>query len=304
MSPKRVVYSALIAEYEEILDQPVAQESNLDFILFTDNKNLTSDTWEIYHVDAYFPEDPVRSARYIKTIGMEYLSSYDEIMWIDNTVQLNHDPEYLFDFHLRDFELAFPVHSYRKDLLAEFAAVLDHNLESKEVVNQQLANYRNKMPDELRKPAIWTGINFRKNKPNVRKFMQNWFFQIVQYSKRDQLSINWSIKTEDLKTNLFELDAFESEFHKWPIHQNRTPSQNHPLDGVVLINDSELLELGKLHNEISELKSKLLLCEKNFENAKNDIFILNQQIHLISNSKSWKVTKPLRFLSFLLKNKI
>lgn len=301
MASARAVYTAIIGGYEKVLEQDVANNSEIDFILFTDDKNLVSSTWQIVQIDPIFSNDTVRSARYVKTIGMKYLSDYKELMWIDNTVLLKEDPAKLFDKYLGNFDITFPLHSYRKDLLSEFSAVVDERLDSQDVVNDLLQIYRGGYPSLLGKQAIWTGVNFRKNTQKVNQLMADWFSYICRYSRRDQLSINLILDRSEINYNLFPIDSFVSDFHSWPIHQDRKVKKIDPMMESLDLSQSDLIELGRLQNRVLELQSSLDLSESNFYNAKKIIASLNDQLFEISQSKSWKVTRPLRSLMRKLK---
>src|SRR5690606_12290848 len=44
---KRVVYTAIMGRYEDLVEQPMAAESDIDFVCFTDNQDVKSSTWKV-----------------------------------------------------------------------------------------------------------------------------------------------------------------------------------------------------------------------------------------------------------------
>ena len=70
---RRCVYTCLIGDYERLNEQPVAANSSLDFVCFTDAPGLTSESWRIVPVIPTFPLDHVRSQRLLKILPEEIL---------------------------------------------------------------------------------------------------------------------------------------------------------------------------------------------------------------------------------------
>ena len=88
-----VVYRALIGDYETLREEPVSETSNAEFICFTDDPDLRSDTWRLVLVEPLWPHDAVRSARYLKIMGHPLLSEYERSLWVDNKVELLASPD-------------------------------------------------------------------------------------------------------------------------------------------------------------------------------------------------------------------
>jgi hypothetical protein len=212
----RVIYTALVGEYETLSEQPLAAKSEIEFICFTDNRNLTSRTWKIVLIDPRFPRDNVRSARYLKVKGAsELLSSYDETLWIDNRIQLKHDPDQLFDRFLHSNDIAMPIHSFRSTVKAEFEAVLKRGFDNPLRVREQLYDYTIQRAEVLELVPYWTAILFRRNTAVVAATMDYWMDDILRYSRRDQLSIRMAVWRTGVVVNAIEIDNRESEWHRW-----------------------------------------------------------------------------------------
>ena len=173
--PLRVVYRALLGGYETLREEPVAHESGADFVCFTDDPDLTSETWRLILVEPRFPADLVRSARHLKIVGHPVLETYDETLWLDNTVELLVPPEEIFDDWLADADLALPLHSYRASVVDEAEAVLELGRDDYVRVYEQMSVYARTAPAALEANPHWTGMLARRRVPMVREAMQDWW---------------------------------------------------------------------------------------------------------------------------------
>jgi len=211
----RTVYTALIGGYETLTEQPMASTSDIEFVCFTDDASLTSETWRIELVEPAFPLDPVRSARMLKTRGGRRLG-VEESLWIDNTVLLKRDPSEILEEWLAAADLAIPRHSYRASVIAEFEEVLRLGYDEASRVYEQLRHYVELAPETLEDPALWTAIIARRHSPEVEEFMERWFLDIVRFSRRDQLSVRKVLHDVGLHVDVRQIDNRESPMHTWP----------------------------------------------------------------------------------------
>ena len=93
MTTERIcVYTALFGNYERLNPQPMAGESDVDWICFTDDSELTSDDWEVVVIEPSFALGPARSARKVKILPPAQVRYYRVSLWIDNSVIMDADP--------------------------------------------------------------------------------------------------------------------------------------------------------------------------------------------------------------------
>ena len=97
MYSRLCVYTVLIENYESLNEQPVVENSQVDFICFTDNPQLTSSSWKIVHVRPVLPLDSARSSRFLKMRPDHILGDYESSIYIDNSVVLKARPEDIYD---------------------------------------------------------------------------------------------------------------------------------------------------------------------------------------------------------------
>jgi len=212
------VYTTVFGNYEKLNEQLVANESRIDFICFTDDEHLTSSTWKIVHVNPVFPLDFTRSARTIKICPHRFLPNYDTSLYIDNSVTLKVVPEKIFkDVMDQNYDLICMRHSFRETVLEEFEEVLRLRYDKQDIVLEQLNAYNLINPEILSQKPYWCGFLARKhNKKIVEDSMEDWLAQVMRYSRRDQLSINYIISKYGLNIKELHLDNHSTIYHQWP----------------------------------------------------------------------------------------
>lgn len=220
-TPRRAVYRALIGGYEELREEEVACDSEIPFICFTDDPHLTSETWEIIHVEPRLSNDSTRSARALKILGHPMLEQFDETLWLDNTVALKVAPDELFDLWLAEFDVAAPLHSFRSSVLAEAEAVIDTGLDEFSRVYEQLTYYLSRGPGALDENPHWTGMLARRRTNETTKAMVAWWEDVLRYSRRDQLSFVPVMRAHGVPLLSVSLDTLDSRWHAWPRAEGR-----------------------------------------------------------------------------------
>lgn len=222
MTAERIcVYTALFGNYERLNSQPVARDSDVDWICFTDDRDLINGDWKVVVVEPSFALDPVRSARRVKILPPSEVRSYEVSLWIDNSVILDADPRVMVSHWLDGCDLAFPSHSFRSSVLDEFFVVLDDELDDPSRIIEQLDHYARTRPEALEQRPLWSAIIPRRWSPLVGEAMHVWWEHVLRYSRRDQLSIIHALDAVGLVPRRLEIDNFDSEWHHWPVASER-----------------------------------------------------------------------------------
>lgn len=300
MAPRRVVYTSLFGGYEPLLDQPVAADSDLDFVVFTDDETMQSKTWDVRLVPPAFPADRTRSSRRVKILAHQYLPDYDESLYIDNSVLLTRPPEALFaDLLPDDSPMAVLTHSFRGPVREEFAAVVKRKREIDIICAEQLAHYEQTAPAALADQTLWAGILLRRHgDPAVQAAMQMWWEHVLRYSRRDQLSLPFVLLASGLPHRRHELNNFATDYHVWP----REDLGRDPADGL-----APDLAAG-LRQEVARAEARVQRAEGRVEAAKQRIERLRARLDRLERradraertvaamrgSTSWQITRPLR----------
>lgn len=212
--PKQVVYTALFGNYEKLNEQSVSNYKNIDFVCFTDNPHLTSNTWKMVTLDSV-GMDISRESRRPKILSHEFLTQYDESLWIDNSIILKADPTYIFSYlHQSKEPFVCIKHPWRNCIYDEAEFVIDLSMDSeKRIRNQMLFYQKENYPQDA--GLIAGGFLLRRHHdPRVINCMKQWYYHVLHYSKRDQLSFNfvaWKLKFryKSLELNLANNSLFD-----------------------------------------------------------------------------------------------
>lgn len=306
-SPRRVVYTAVMGRYEQLNEQAVAAGSNIDFVCFTDDRELVSSTWTVRFIEPRFPLDSVRSARFLKVRGPSLLADYEESLWIDNAVQLRVPPEKILDAWLADTDLAMPKHSFRTSVLGEFDAVVTSGFDDPARVFEQLIHYSTLQAGVLSEVPYWTAILARRHVPAVDEAMQMWWEHLLRYSRRDQLSINFVIEALQVRATGVELDNHDSELHQWPVRVSRKWEVTEDRMANALRIPS--VEIGRLENMLHTAFAQLELeraqvdrTNSALEMVKEELKDARDEADSYTRRLSWRLTSPFRTLHRLLRS--
>lgn len=315
--PRRAVYTILFGDYEELLPQPALVQSVTDAFCFTDDPSLQSDEWTVVHVGRRLPGDVVRSQRAIKVCFFDYLADYDEVLYIDNSVRLKQAPEKILDYWLAEADMALFEHSFRDRLIDEFDEVARLNYDDAVRVHEQLWDYARTAPEVLDAKPLWTGMMARRNTPEVRHAMQVWYENVLRYSRRDQLSVLVALRDAEIGLHTFPRDNSESEWHSWAMSSSRNVPQGKrpPLPSGPMV--AELVrsqgQLEDAKRATSDLQHRFDEASRELEEARsgaaraadleNQVKLLAASLEELRNSRSWRITAPIRKLIGLRSNR-
>jgi hypothetical protein len=224
------VYTALIGDYESLNEQPVAHRCDLDFICFTDDPALESETWKIIQVEPSWPLDAVRSARAVKILGRPELSGYSQTIWIDNSILLLDDPSFLLE-HVQTTPLAVLDHFFRDTVREEFAEVIALGFDDPGRVMEQMNSYALLDHEVLDERPFATGVMIRRPCAELTATMRLWMDHILRYSRRDQLSLNCVLASTGLPVTRVTADLRACHWAQWPHtpHRDRERGLRSPL---------------------------------------------------------------------------
>lgn len=199
-----IVYSANIGGYD-MFNEPKNYDKNIRYILFTDNKYIKSNVWEICHIDFIDKSyDNRKKARFIKLNPHNLLPNHNISIWIDHnlTPNFNNVNDILnknnFDTNIMQYN-----HRFRNCIYDEGNQVLIQKKEHNHIVKLQLEDYKSEgFPKNY--GLFETGFMLRKNNEITNNFNEMWWNEVNTKSGRDQLSqmyICWKLN--------FKIDYFK-----------------------------------------------------------------------------------------------
>lgn len=219
MKNKICVYTCITGDYDNVNELPF-KEKGVDYFLFTNNKKITSNSWNVIYINNVANLDNVRLARKIKVLGHDLLKKYDITVWIDGASYIRRSVCEFIDKYcdFKKYDLIGFKHRERDciyDEALECAKVLKDN---KDILKKQISIYK-KDNYPRHNGLIESTILFRKNKSTkLSKTMTMWFNEIKKYSCRDQISFNYVAYKTGLKFNLLDFNVFDNDYFGWRKH--------------------------------------------------------------------------------------
>jgi len=221
---KRVVYTAIFGGKDKLL-KPKYIPYNFDFLCYTDSC-LKSNIWKVIREEPT-DKDPVRSAKIYKVLPHKYLKDYDYSVWADGNLRVRGDLNKLVDNYLQDYFFAAFDHAQLPDkrncIYEEAEALYGMHRKGKgkadvEVIKRQIDKYRKE--NYPKDNSLISGmILVRKHNDNkATKLMEDWWSEICEFSRRDQLSFNYVAWKNNFKINYIPGDSRNNEFFRHQLH--------------------------------------------------------------------------------------
>ncbi len=213
---KCVVYTAIYGEKDTLKD-PLVINPNVDYLCFTDNKNIKSNVWKIIHHPAIHT-DPVRSAKIFKVKPHEFLSDYDISLWVDANFLIKTDLQTFFqksDFLSKAGMMLFQHDQGRNCIYDEANTIMQDRKDDPALVTAQMNKYREeKFPPQHGLSA--NSIMLKKhNDSAIIALGDKWWSEIQQYSRRDQLSLYYCIWKLDIRHYLLKFPRYNIRNNEW-----------------------------------------------------------------------------------------
>lgn len=209
---KIVVYTAITGNYDA-LNEPKFLDHDIQYICFTDNKNIQSDIWDVKYISDNFL-DPMYLAKRVKLFPNEYLSGYDTSVWVDGKFQVIGDiRKYISKYEKNKTMLCFP-HFERNCLYDEAARCLADGIGVKrEILNQITSYFDEGYPFDN---GLYEGgcIVRKHNDETIKKIMSDWWDEITKFSNRDQISLPYVLKKNSFIPDICDLDLYNNKWLK------------------------------------------------------------------------------------------
>lgn len=221
-----VVYTAIFGGKDELI-APTAILPECDLVCFTDQPLLVAGGWQIRHEQS-FSEDPVRNAKVFKILPHRYFPEYQYSVWVDGNILIRGNVAELVEQHLSQDNIAFFSHNQnamdpRRGVYEEAELLIQRAHEGKpkddpELIARQVARYRREgFPDD---GGLVVGMEVirRHHAPDVVQAMEDWWAEIQNGSRRDQLSFNYIAWKNRLAFTYIDGDSRDNPYFLWRPH--------------------------------------------------------------------------------------
>jgi len=206
-----VVYSVITGDYDAI-HIPLCKEKEYDYILFTNNRKITSDFWKVIYIDNSDDEDDAMLSRRIKILGHRLVYEYDYSIYIDGKILIKGPiTELIRKYSKTEPMLCFP-HPTWQDIRREANRVIELKKADNLVIEEQIKDYYSEgYKDEC--VLIEACILIRDHHNDQLKIvMHEWWNQLNKYTYRDQISFPYVCWKNDFVIDLCCEKIYDNEW--------------------------------------------------------------------------------------------
>lgn len=203
VAPKTsVIYTAITGNYDVLKVPPKISCGTADLVAFLENEP-TSESWQYKKVNSEF-KDPNRNAKIHKIMPHLFFPDKEYSLWVDGSVKIEfpYSIEKLIEIYLSDVDLAIFRHSDRNCVYQEANVCIQRKLDNADVIRNQINRYTQEGYPSNNGLAEATVI-LRRHTKAIEEFDIAWWNEIVNGSKRDQISFNYVAHKMKLKFRYF-----------------------------------------------------------------------------------------------------
>lgn len=187
-----VIYTALTGNYDNV-NEILYKEDGVDYLLFTNNRNLRSNTWQIVYIESDL--DNVLLSREIKMLPHKYLSEkYDASIYIDANAVIYGELSQLTNYLNEQVSFAVSKHGERNTVKDEVEVIIQRfkSVDPQQARTQYDQYVKNGFKDDL--GLAECGLLIRShNDYQLIPVMEAWWREFNKGIRRDQISILPSI---------------------------------------------------------------------------------------------------------------
>jgi len=201
---------------EAFSDYEYQHDENIDFVCFTDDRNLKSNFWNIVYVDSA-SLGPVKTSKMVKLLPHRFLKSYSRSLYIDNTVKLNELPKNIFERY-RNSKMVCFEHPWWNCIYIETEKLIELGYDDEAILLRQADSYRKSHYPANHGLIAGTVLLRNHREKEIIKLMEVWFGEVLKHSYRDQMSFNYSAWKVGFKPDYFEGKLDGNDLMQWPVY--------------------------------------------------------------------------------------
>ena len=202
-----VVYTALSGGHDRLRDNQ--EDEGVRFVCFSDVTHKTQ-VWETIPIELDFG-DFNRSAKYYKMMPHVLFPDVKYSLWMDSSIHLKHPIDQIIEECMGENDLMLHKHYARKCIYEEAEYCIEKKLDDVDVIRAQMQQYREEgYPENNGLPEA--GVLLRKHTPEMQKFNELWWQEVLSHSKRDQLSFGYLARKHGLKFGYFPGSFRDSDY--------------------------------------------------------------------------------------------
>lgn len=196
-----VVYTCISGNYDNLI-QPNILDNSFDYVCFVKKGEVISDSIGIWKIREalYDTEDNTLFARFVKHNPHYLLPEYQYSLWIDGNIVIQTDDVYrIIKRKAYDGIILSSMCHWKRDCVYDeaVACVKENKGNYWGIIRMLLFLRRNKFPKHF--GLYETNVLFRQhNLPIMINFDKMWWYFISEYVTRDQLSVSYCCKVNNI----------------------------------------------------------------------------------------------------------
>ena len=216
---KIAVYTAIFGDKDE-LREPLnfSDTESVDYFVITDNTAFKSANYKVILKDPVF-NDITKNARFYKVNGLDFFKEYDYVIWHDANLQIIDNEIVNILKFVQTTGIAFFKHPERSCLYDEAIKCIKINKDYPLKILKQVTRY-----------YFWgiknnsglyeTSIVVKNNRLILKEFLDLWWTEIKNNSRRDQISLPYALSKYDLVPGLIDGDREKNPFAFFTPHKH------------------------------------------------------------------------------------
>ncbi len=195
MKKKQIAaYTCIIGNYDK-LKEPISVSEECDYYVISDEKPPVDSVFQYININDCIPhyiEDNVKKNRYCKINAHKLFPQYRYSIYFDGNIRLKSNIIQKIDELPRTRIMASGIHSINCVYMEAMRAI-ELGRVSKETAMKQIEKYwLEGMPEEF--GSVTCSLLIREhNNPICKKIMEDWWEQVEQFSRKDQISFPYVI---------------------------------------------------------------------------------------------------------------
>lgn len=213
---KIAVYTALYGDKDELMPPlGFSDKDEISYYVFSD-KAIEIKPYKTIIRPIQFA-DIAKNARYFKILNDSILDSYDILIWHDANIQIRHNKIIDLITHAQNTYITTFIHPDRDCFYSEAMTCIrvQKDLPLK-ILYQAIVYFFTGMP--AHNGMYSTGILIKNNKYKIPNLLNFWWKQTLTYSRRDQLSLAFTLYIFKNNVNTITDNIFKNEFSIYHNH--------------------------------------------------------------------------------------
>jgi Protein of unknown function (DUF616). len=214
-----VIYTAISGHYDDLKPHPPIKDCR--FIAFVDEpQEYLDEGWELQKLIP-FHKDPVRNSKQYKVLAYKMLPQTEYSLWLDGSMIIRDgfDLNALINMFLAEHNIALFSHYKRKCIYREAKTCINSVLDNPSIINKQISKYRSEGYPENH-GLTENGVILRRHTPSIALLEELWWKEICEGSRRDQLSLNYSMWKTNTSYAVLPGTQYKNPFFKSCKHRN------------------------------------------------------------------------------------